>query len=157
MNGESAGGVYGLLIALSVASAAAFQEVPGAGIVAIAVAASGLVFWVAHVHAGLVAMWVRGAERPTRAQIRAHALNELPIFLACVPAVTVLLLSAVGLYSVSTALWIVAGVSIALLAAWGLAIGRTARVGLAGGLLVAGINVAMGLVIVALKVIFTSH
>ncbi len=154
-SGRSAPGVYGLLIAFSVATALSFKSAPDPAVMAAAVAGSGVVFWAAHIHAHVVALWIRQEARPSLAAVRHEANEQLPLLLACLPAAVIFALADAGLFAVDTALWIIAAVTIGLLALWGIAISRAARLGVLGGLLVTGINVAIGLLIVLLKVAFS--
>ena len=76
--------------------------------------------------------------------------------MACAPTLVVLVLAGLGFYGVALAVTLSLVLGVALLAVWGIAIARTARLGVPGALFVAGINIALGLAIVALKVI-VSH
>lgn len=154
-DGRSAPGVYGLLIAFSVAVALSFKASPDAAVMAAAVAGSGLVFWIAHIHSHLVALWIREDSRPSMHDVRLQAAEQLPLLASCLPAALVLTLGDLGLWSATTAVWIIAGMTILLLAGWGIAIARVAHLGITGGLIVTGVNVGMGLLIVLLKVIFS--
>ena len=121
-------------------------------------ALTNLVFWMAHVHATLIADWSHegAAGRPSWKQARQRWRNEFPLAMACLPTVVVLVLSGLGFYGVEFAVWLSLIMGIVLLAAWGFAIARVARLGAFGYLFVAGINVGLGLAIVLLKVI-VSH
>lgn len=155
VGGGSAPGVYGLLIAFSVATALSLKGAPSGEVMAAAVAGSGLVFWAAHIHAHVVALWIRREARPSFRDVRHEAREQLPLILACLPAAVILSAAGAGLWSVGTALWIITGVTIGLLALWGIAIARIARLGFVPGLIVTGINVGIGLLIVVLKVAFS--
>lgn len=155
LSGRNAGGIYGLLIALSVVTALSLKEHPDPAIMAAAVAGSGLVFWIAHIHAHLVAEWIRTDERPSWTRIRAEAVEQLPLLVAAMPAAVILTAADRGPLGTAAAVWTVVAISLAALAAWGVTIARAARLGIAGGALIACINVAMGLLIVTLKVFFS--
>jgi hypothetical protein len=150
-SGRSAAGIYGLLIALSVVTALTFKNEPDAGVMAAAVAATSLVFWLAHLHAHLVAEWIRTDTRPTRGRVRREGIDQLPMIVSAAPAWIILILADMGLIATGTAVWTVAVVSLVLLAAWGIALGRAASLGVAGTLTIASINVGMGALIVLLK------
>jgi hypothetical protein len=132
------------------------EEDPGPWLIAITVALTNVVFWVAHVHATLIADWSHEGGRPGWIQARQRMKHEFPLFAACVPTLVVLVLAGLGFYGVSLAVWLSLIIGIVLLAGWGLAIARTAQLGAVGAVFVAGINVALGLAIVLLKVI-VSH
>jgi hypothetical protein len=150
-SGRSAAGIYGLLIALSVVTALTFKKEPDAGVMAAAVAATSLVFWLAHMHAHLVAEWIRTGTRPTGERVRQEGVDQLPMIVSAAPAWVILTLSDMGLFVTGTAVWIVAVVSLVLLAAWGVAMGRVANLGVTGTLTIASINVGIGALIVVLK------
>lgn len=132
------------------------EEDPGPWLIAITVALTNVVFWVAHVHATLIADWTHEGGRPGWTQARHRMKHEFPLFAACVPTLVVLVLAGLGFYGVALAVWLSLIMGIVLLAAWGLAIARIAELGAMGAVFVAGINVALGLAIVLLKVI-VSH
>lgn len=132
------------------------EEDPGPWLIAITVALTNVVFWVAHVHATLISDWSHEGGRPGWHQARQRLVRELPLIMACVPTLVVLVLSGLGFYDVAPAVWLALILGIVLLAGWGLAIARIARLGVVGGVFVAGINVTLGLAIVLLKVI-VSH
>lgn len=150
-SGRSAAGIYGLLIALSVVTALTFKKEPDAGAMAAAVAATSLVFWLAHMHAHLVAEWIRTDARPTRVRVRREAIDQLPLIVSAAPAWIILTVSDLGLLATGTAVWTVLVVSLVLLAAWGVALGRSAGLGVTGTLTIASINVGIGALIVVLK------
>lgn len=132
------------------------EEDPGPWLIAITVALTNIVFWVAHVHATLISDWTHEGGRPGWTQARQRMGHEFPLFMACLPTLVVLVLSGLGFYGVALAVWLSLIIGIVLLAGWGIAIARIARLGLFGALFVAGINVCLGLAIVLLKVI-VSH
>ena len=115
-----------------------------------------MVFWAAHVHATLISEWSHEGGRPGWAEARHRLASEFPLFMACAPTLVVLVLAGLGFYGVALAVTLSLVLGIALLAVWGIAIARTARLGVPGAVFVAGINIALGLAIVALKVI-VSH
>ena len=119
-------------------------------------ALTNIVFLVAHVHATLISDWSHEGGRPEWSQARHRLGHEFPLFMACVPTLVVLALSGFDFYAVELAVWIALVIGIVLLAGWGIGIARIARLGLFGAVLVAGVNVTLGLAIVSLKVI-VSH
>jgi len=149
-------GVYGGLITLSVVAATSLEEDPAAWVIALTVALTNVVFWVAHVHASLISEWTHDGGRPGWEQARHRLVGELPLIMACLPTLVVLLLAWVGLYGVGLAVTLSLFIGVALLGAWGVTIARIARLGPFGVVVVAGINIALGLAIVLLKV-FVSH
>ena len=145
-----AGSLYGTVLVTSVLAASAGSEDVGYVIAAVLVTAS--VFALAHAWAHALA-----GTGAARAPLDMHALrrsigHEFAIVEAALPAVIVLLLAALNVYSAATALWIAVLVNVALLFIWGVGLRQ-----LAGGttlqVLGAGLaSASLGLMLVALKV-----
>lgn len=150
-SGNLAGSLYGTVLVTSVLAAFAGSENVGYVIAAVVVTTS--VFALAHAWAHALAR--SGA---ARAPLDRHALlgsigHESPIVEAALPAAAVLLLAALDVYSVETALWIAVLVNVALLFIWGAGLRQLAG---GTGLQVLGAGLAsasLGLVLVALKVL----
>lgn len=123
---------------------------------ATALVVTNAVFWLAHVHARIVAMSVTANRRPRAAEIREEMVRELPLLQACVPLLIPLLLGVLGVFSRATAHWLSIAAGLVALLAWGIVIGRRRGMRWTGTALLAGINLALGLVVVLLKVI-VSH
>lgn len=152
--GDSAAGVYGTLLTLSVLVGLSLKGV-GPGTMTLTVVVSALVFWIAHVHAGLVARWVGAGpgRRPDRNAVGEVMLREAPMIESAVPAVALLVLAWTGAIATTTAVWISLIYGVAALAAWGVLIARRAGLGLVGVTVVAGVNLALGGLIVVLKLL----
>ena len=90
--GDSAAGVYGTLLTLSVLVGLSFKR-SGPGVMALTVALSAVVFWSAHVHAGLVARWVGAEARPDRATVAEVMAREAPMLESAVPSMVLLALA----------------------------------------------------------------
>lgn len=138
--------VLSVLVGLSVDRA-------GAGPMVATVAVSVAVFWLAHVHAGLVAHWVRSRTRPGRGAIEAVMRHEWPMLGAAIPVLTLLSLAWIGVMGLSLAVWASLGYGVVALLGWGVVIARAADLGRVGVLVVAGINLGLGLMIVLLKLL----
>lgn len=150
--GDSSAGVYGTLLTLSVLVGLSI-DAAGAGPMVATVAVSVAVFWLAHVHAELVAHWVRPEARPGRAAIGAMMRRESPMLESALPVLVLLSLAWIGLIGLSLAVWLSLGYGVAALVGWGLLIARGAGLGLAGILVVAGVNLGLGVLIVLLKLL----
>ncbi len=151
--GDSAAGVYGTLLTLSVLVGLSLKG-SGPGVMAVTVLVSVVVFWIAHVHAGLVARWVAAGEgRPGRGAVAEVMAREAPMLESAVPAVVLLLLAAIGILGTKLAVWIALVYGVVALAVWGALIARRAHLGTTGVLLVSGVNLALGALIVALKLL----
>ncbi len=148
--GNLAGSLYGMVLVTSVL--AAFANSEDVGYVIAAVLVTTAVFALAHAWAHALA-----GSGAALAPLDRHALlgslgHEFAIVQAALPAVAVLLLAALGVYAVETALWIAVLLNVALLFIWGAGLRQ-----LAGGtglqMLGAGLaSASLGLVLVALKV-----
>jgi hypothetical protein len=154
--GERLGGfVYGTIVVLAVvvAGGKAYPEQPG--VVAIMVVITTGVFWLAHVYSHGLAHSVSRDEPLALAELRQIARREAAIIEAGVPPVVALLLGELGVFAGETAVWIALVLGLAVLAAEGFIYARSARMGLPGTLAVVAANVALGLVIVGMKLIVT--
>jgi hypothetical protein len=150
-SGNLAGSLYGMVLVTSVLAAFAGSEAVGYVIAAVIVTTS--VFALAHAWAHALA-----GSGAARAPLDRHALrrslgHESSIVEAALPAVVVLLLAALDVYSLETALWIAVLVNVALLFTWGAGLRQLAG---GTGLQVLGAGLAsasLGLVLVVLKVL----
>ncbi|HKV69395.1 MAG TPA: hypothetical protein VJN72_14985, partial [Gaiellales bacterium] len=82
------------------------------------------------------------------------ARHEAGILLAAAPPALALVLGAAGLVAETTAVWLALGLGIGTLFAEGVRYARIERLGFGQALVPIGVNLALGLVIVALKVAF---
>jgi hypothetical protein len=148
-----AGTVYGTIVVLAslTAGAKAFQDNLWR-LVAVA-GATTLVLWLGHVYAHGLGESLNFGRRLTGTELAAIARRELSIPLAAVLPLAVVALGAAGLLRDSTALWLAFGVGLATLAAQGVRYARVERLGLAGTIISVALNLSLGLVIVAMKVI----
>jgi hypothetical protein len=146
-----AGSLYGMVLVTSILAALDGSEKIRYAIAAVLVTT--LVFALAHAWAHALA--TSGA---ARAPLDRHALlaslgHEFAIVEAALPATVVLLLAALDVYSVETALWIAVLVNVALLFIWGAGLRQLAD-GTGMQVLGAGLaSASLGLVLVGLKVL----
>jgi hypothetical protein len=154
--GERLGGfIYGTIVVLSVVVAGARAFPDDSGAVAKTVAVTTIVFWLAHVYSHALAHSVTRGGRLSFAELSKVARHEASLIEAGVLPVAALLLGAFGVLSARAALWAAFGVGLAVLAAQGLVFARIERLGTLGTLAVVGTNLALGLALVALKVLVT--
>ncbi|WP_345662604.1 hypothetical protein [Streptomyces venetus] len=144
------GGVYGSLLAASVViGAGTLGDFPRAELVALLLL-TGLVFWVAHVHAQLFG--ARLAEQNLDRRTVLHVCrDEWPIVKAAVPpAVAVAISPLLGL-DVQGAGWLAVSVAVAGQVGWSVAAAR--RAGAPWGLVygTASVNLVLGLLIIGFK------
>jgi hypothetical protein len=149
--------IYGTILVMAVITALSHDDsVTSAQLIA-GVLATTLVFWVAHVYAEVLGRRVAGEGeeqgRPRWAHVVAAARGEWPLVEAALLPVLALLVGLVGLVETQTAVWIATGAGVVELFAYGIAAGRRLKLSVGGTVVVGVVNGALGLVIVALKVL----
>jgi hypothetical protein len=152
--GRIASTVYGTVVVMATLTAAyASEKDPWK--LAETVAAAVFVLWIAHVYAHTLSEALAEG-RQKLYDMGSIARRELGIVLAAVMPVAVLLLGAAGVLRETTAVWAALGVGLFTLAADGVRFARVEGFGRAGTLASTGLNVVLGLFVVALKV-FLAH
>jgi hypothetical protein len=146
-----AGTVYGTIVVMATITAGSHGPETVAWELAVAVAVTVLVFWIAHVYAHTLAESLERGRRLDTAEFTSIAKRELAMPLAAVAPVAVLVLAAVGLLKVQTATWLAMGVGIATLAAQGARYAAFESLSRPASIVAIALNVALGLVIVGLK------
>ena len=89
----------------------------------------------------------------TRDEVRALFGRELGILLAAVAPATALVLGALGVFRETTAVWLALGAGLVTLGAEGVRFARLEHLGPARTVVATGLNLALGLLVVALKVL----
>jgi hypothetical protein len=154
IRGERLGGfVYGTIVVLAVIVGGAKAYPDGPGHVAALVAITMGVFWLAHVYAHALARSVTADVHLSRRELAHIARHEAALLEAGVPPTLTLLLGWLGILDAKTSLWAALGVGIAVLAVTGLAFGRAERLSTLATIGVVAANLALGLVLVAMKVL----
>ena len=143
--------VYGTIIVMGVIAASSEGPRSDTARMAGLVAATSLVFWLAHVYAHALDLSVVRGERLTGAGIKEVAVHQASILSAAVLPVGALLLGAFDLVGDRFAVWLALGAGTTALAAQGLAYARIERLGPFGSATVVITNVMLGLVIVGLE------
>jgi hypothetical protein len=149
--GGIAGTVYGTIVVMATVTAGAHGPGTDAWRLAVVVATTVLVLWVAHVYAHGLAESLERERRLDRAEFAAIARRELAIPLAAVGPVAALVLGAVGVLRESTAGWLAIGIGVATLSVQGIRYARLERLSRLGTFVSVALNLALGLVIVAVK------
>jgi archaellum biogenesis protein FlaJ (TadC family) len=150
-----AGFVYGTIVVLSVIVAGARDYGHEPGHIASLVALTCVVFWLAHVYAHALGDTLAHGERIDGKELRKIARREASIIEAAVPPVIALLLGTTGLLREQTALWLAFVLALVVLGAQGVVYARVERLAWLGTVSVVAANVALGLVLVALKLLLT--
>ena len=155
--GERLGGfIYGTIIALAVLVAGAKAYPDAAGNIAVLVAVTSTVFWLAHVYAQSLGQSVARDEHLSVAELRHIARHEGSIVEAAIPLLAALMLGAFGLISTRAAVWLAFGLGLAVLTVQGVVFARVERLGLLGTLVVVTANLGLGIALVGLKLL-VSH
>jgi hypothetical protein len=148
-----AGAIYGQILSLAVVASLSEDSGISAGEMLGSVAATMLVFWIAHAYSEVIARRVQRSIPLTGRALLATISNEWPIAEAALPPMVGLLLGAIGLVSRDTAVAVALTLGVAALFAWGVAIGRGAQRSWPRTLAAAGISTIFGLVIIGLKIV----
>jgi hypothetical protein len=143
--------VYGTVVVMATLTAAyATEKHPWK--LATIVWSAVVVLWVAHLYAHGLSESIVEKRRLTGREVRAILRRELGILLAAAVPSVALLLGAAGLFKESAAVWLALAAGLVTLAAEGVRFARLERLGLLGTLVAMGLNVGLGLLVVALKV-----
>ena len=143
--------VYGTVVVMATLTAAyPSQRDPWklAAIVAVTV----LVLWIAHVYAHALSRSITHS-RPTLSDLGSIAHSELGILLAAALPLGALLIGSAGLVRESAAIWLALATGLGTLTAEGVRYARLERLGPLATIAAVGLNLAMGLFVVALKVV----
>ena len=156
MGDRLAGFIYGTIVVLSVIVGGARDYGHEPGHIAVVAAITCFVFWLGHVYAHAVCDAVSHEERLTWTALRTIAHREASIIEAAVPSTVALLLGTLHFIDESTALWLAFALGLGVLGAQGVVYARVERLGALGTAAIIGANIALGLVLVGLK-LFVSH
>jgi hypothetical protein len=152
---DYAGAVYGSLLAASVVVGASPREEPASPATLIALLlATGFVFWLAHVYARLVGDR-RHAVRLSRAEIRSVGRREWPLVQAMFPPAVAAGLCRLLDLSDSAASWTALVVAMCGQVGWSAVAGARSNAPVSLTVLTAVVNLFLGLIIVALKVLLS--
>jgi len=154
VGGSIASTVYGTVVVMATLTAA-YEGEKDPWKLATAVAATVTVLWVAHVYAHTLAETLAGSSLAP-AVVRSIARRELGIVLAGVVPFLMLVLGGIHVLRESRAVWLALAAGLGILAAEGIRYARLEGLRPAGTVVAIGLNVALGLVIVVLKV-FVEH
>ena len=148
-----AGTVYGTIVVLASLAAGGKAFEHDLWHLAAIVVTTVLVLWIAHVYAHGLGESLQVSRRLDATELGAVAGRELAIPLAAVAPTTMLALGALGLFRGSTAVWLAVGICVAILGVQGVRYAMLERLGRLGTLAAVALNLALGLAIVALKVV----
>jgi len=149
--GSIASTVYGTIVVMATLTVGSASE-PDPWKLAGLVAGAALVLWIAHLYAHGLSESLVQRHRLRWAELVNIARRELGIVLAAVAPIATLLLGALGLIHEDLAVWLALGIGFATLALEGVRYARLESLGRAGTLVAIALNLALGSLVVALKV-----
>jgi hypothetical protein len=152
IGGGIAGNVYGTIVVMAVIAAGSQGDRTDPSRLAGFVAATVLVLWVAHVYAHALSDSVERERRLRWAELRGLARREASVPLAAVAPVGALTLGALEVIREQSAIRLALGIGVATLAVQGLRSARVERLSRTATIVAVTVNLALGLVIVALEV-----
>jgi hypothetical protein len=151
---ERLGGfVYGTIVVLSVIVAGAKAYPDDTTRIAVLIAVTTTVFWLAHAYAHTLAHSARTNAHLTVSEVRRIGRHEAPLVQAGVPSIAVLLLGSLDVLEADTAIWLAIVFGLVVLAVQGFVFARVERLGPAGTVAVVAVNLGLGLLLVALKLL----
>ena len=150
------GTVYGTVLALAALTAGAAEHL-GTEQLVVVVAATAGVIWIAHVYAHGLGESIERGHRLEWSELSRIAARETPILAAAAAPTSILVLGAVGLVEESTDIWLAFAVGLVALAAQGARYARVQHLGLLGTATAVAVNLALGGIVVGLKVLVTHH
>jgi hypothetical protein len=145
--------IYASLTMLAVLMGLAQGRHPTYAEATASVGVTALGLWMATVVAELQATPVVHGHLPRLPEIRHTLAISSPLLTSAVGPLLLIALSATGVMELDTALWTSVGIEVAGLAAWGFAGGRRVGAGLVGSVVTGGLNAAIGLVVVSVKLL----
>jgi hypothetical protein len=150
--GGIASTVYGTVVVMATLTAAYASE-SSPWKLAVIVATTALVLWIAHLYAHSLSESINLDRRLTAEEVALLARRELGILAAAILPCAALILGAIDVFVEKTAIWLALGIGLATLAAEGVRYARIERLGRIG--LIAAVlgNVVLGSFVVVLKVI----
>jgi hypothetical protein len=146
-----AGTVYGTVVVMATLAAAwAGEKDPWK--LALIVSSTSLVLWIAHLYAHGLSESIVKNTRLDAPELRAILQREVGVLLAALGPCLVLVLGSLGVFDENTAVWLALGVGLVTLAGEGVRFARLEHLGPTGTLVATGLNLGLGLLVVALKV-----
>lgn len=150
--GERLGGyIYGEIVVLATIVGGAQAYKHGAGHIAVLVLATTGVFWLAHLYADALAESINKGQHLSWHELREVAGRESSIIEAAGLPVLMLVLGSIGIVSVHVAVWLAFIAGLVILVTEGFAFARAEKLGALGTTVIVAANLAMGLLLVALK------
>jgi hypothetical protein len=147
--------VYGTVLAMAALAAGAVENLSPEALIIVVATTSGTI-WLAHVYAHTLGESIERGHRLDWTEFAVIGGRELPILVAAAAPISVLILGAVGLVAETPDIWLAFGLGFVALAVQGSRYARVERLGAAGTAAVIAVNLALGGIVVLLKVL-VSH
>jgi hypothetical protein len=146
--------VYGTVLAMAALAAGAAQHLDPGPLIAV-VGSTSAVIWIAHVYSHTLGESIERGRRLDWREFAAIAAHELPILAAAALATGILVLGVVGVIDETPDIWLAFGVGFVALAVQGARYARVERLGRGGTAAVIALNLALGGIVVMLKVLIS--
>lgn len=143
--------IYGLILATSVIAVSREYDATNAGRVGVTVLVTGVVFWLAHVYARVLARSVTQHRMLSRPEVREVLRHDWPLVEVTVPLVLILALGVLDVMPDRAAILAATLAALVELAAAGAYAARKSGAGLAGTVMSALVAVTLGSAVVLLK------
>jgi hypothetical protein len=146
--------VYGTVLAMAALAAGAVEHLSPDSLIVL-VATTSAVIWLAHVYAHTLGESIERGRRLDWAELNSIGRRELPILGAAAIPASVLLLGSFDVINETPDIWLAFGLGFAALAVQGARYARVERLGPAGTIAVIAANLALGGLVVMLKVLIS--
>ena len=143
--------IYGLILATSVIAVSAEYSSSNAGTVGVTVLVTGVVFWLAHVYARVLAGSVTQHRMLSRSEVREALRHDWPLVEVTVPLLLIVALGVLDIVADKTAILAATLAALVELAAAGAYAARASGGGLRATVASAVVAVALGSAVVLLK------
>ena len=143
--------IYGLILATSVIAVSAEYDSSNAGLIGVSVLVTGVVFWLAHVYARVLAGSITNHGMLNRAEMRSALRHDWPLVEVTVPLVLILALGVLDVVGDETAILAARLAALVELAAAGAYSARASGAGLRWTVVSALVAVSLGSAVVLLK------
>ena len=143
--------IYGLVLATSVIAVSREYDSSDAGLIGVSVLVTGVVFWLAHVYARVLAGSITHHRMLNRSEVREALRHDWPLVEVTVPLVLILALGVLDVVGDKGAILAATLAALVELAAAGAYAARTSGAGLRGAVVSAVIAVTLGGAVVLLK------
>ena len=145
--------IYGLVLATSVLAVSREYDSSNAGLVGVTVLVTGVVFWLAHVYARVLATSMSHHRMLSRSEVREALRHDWPLVEVTVPLVLILALGVVDVVPDDASILAAMLAALVELAAAGAYAARMRGARVGGAVVSAAIVVALGGAVILLKVL----